>query len=164
MCLFKLSNQNLTCFTNIKENNMKKIIASLLVSSALFTSAGVSADQGKGLNVMLTSADRQAQMMAMVLSIQTLQKHSKELNMVICGAAGDLVLKETQTETMKPMDKSPTMLLNAVIKSGGIVEVCPLYLPNAGKTEADLIEGITIAKPPVVAGRLLDTDYSNLTY
>ncbi len=143
---------------------MKKSLTSVCVASVLLISTVVSADQGKGLNVVLTSADRQAQMMAMVLSMQTLKKHKKELNMVICGAAGDLVLKDTKTDTMKPADKSPTMLLNAVIKSGGKVEVCPLYLPNVGKTAEDLIEGITVAKPPIVAGRLLDTDYNNLTY
>ncbi len=143
---------------------MKKILASLCFASVLLTSTVVSADQGKGLNVMLTSADRQAQMMAMVLSLQTLKKHNKEVNMVICGSAGDLALKETKTKTMKPADKSPTMLLNAVLKSGGKIEVCPLYLPNAGKTAEDLIKGITVAKPPVVASRFLDTDYSNLTY
>lgn len=143
---------------------MKKLLAGLCVASVMLASNVVSADQSKGLNVMLTSADRQAQMMAMVLSVQTLQTHKKEVNIVLCASAGDLALKETKTETFKPLDKSPTMLLGAILKAGGKVEVCPIYLPNVGKTEADLIEGITVAKPADVAGRFLDTDYSNLTY
>ena len=122
------------------------------------------AEQGKGLNVVVTSADRQAQMMAMVLSVQTMKKHGKEVNMVLCGAAGDLALKSTKTETFLPPKKSPTMLLNALLKMGASIQVCPLYLPNAGKTTDDLIEGIEVAKPPVVAGRLLDRDYQNLTF
>ena len=142
----------------------KKLISSiLLVSSVLFSSA-VFADQAKGLNVLLTAAERQAQMMAMVLSVQTMKKHGKEVNMVLCGSAGDLALSSTKTEAMKPPGKSPTQVLNALLKMGASVEICPLYLPSVGKSKADLIDGITIAKPPVVAGRLLDTDFTNLSY
>jgi predicted peroxiredoxin len=129
----------------------------------LFSSA-VCADQAKGLNVLITASERQAQMMAMVLSVQTIKKHGKEVNMVLCGSAGDLTLRSTKTEIMKPSDKSPTQLLNALLKMGASVEICPLYLPSVGKSKSDLIEGITVAKPPVVAGRLLDTDYKNLSY
>ncbi len=142
----------------------KKFISSILLASSVLVSSAVFADQAKGLNVLLTAAERQAQMMAMVLSVQTIKKHGKEVNMVLCGSAGDLALSSTKTETMKPPGKSPTQLLNALLKMGASVEVCPLYLPGAGKSKADLIDGITIAKPPVVAGRLLDTDYANLSY
>ena len=134
------------------------LLAGIIVSSTAF------AEQGKGLNVLVTAAERQAQMMAMVLSVQSIKKHGKEVNMVLCSSAGDLTLSATKTEVIEPAGKSPTQLLKALIKMGASVEVCPLYLPSAGKTKADLIEGITIAKPPVVAARLLDTDYTNLSY
>ena len=142
----------------------KKTISSVLVASSMLVSSAVFADQSKGLNVMLTAAERQAQMMAMVLSVQTMKKHGKEVNMVLCGSAGDLALSSTKTEAIKPPGKSPTQLLHALLKMGASVEVCPLYLPGAGKSKDDLIQGITVAKPPVVAGRLLDTDYTNLSY
>ncbi len=141
-----------------------KFLSSILLASAVLFSSAVFAQQSKGLNVLLTAAERQAQMMAMVLSVQTMKKHGKEVNMVLCGSAGDLALSSTKTEAFKPAGKSPTQLLNALIKMGASVEVCPLYLPSAGKTKADLIKGITVAKPPVVAGRLLNTDYTNLSY
>ena len=143
---------------------MKKLCYTLILTVLLIGADNVFADQGKGLNVIVTSADRQTQMMAMVLSTQTMKKHGKEINMVLCGAAGDLVLQSTSTETFLPLKKSPTMLLNALLKMGASIQVCPLYLPNAGKTTNDLIEGITVAKPPAVAGRLLDKDYQNLTF
>ena len=142
----------------------KKFIWSILLVSSMLASSAVFADQAKGLNVLLTAAERQAQMMAMVLSVQTMKKHGKQVNMVLCGSAGDLALSSTKTEAMKPPEKSPTQLLNALLKMGASVEICPLYLPSVGKSKADLIDGITIAKPPVVAGRLLDTDYTNLSY
>ncbi len=143
---------------------MKKLVASLIVITSLLALDSAFADQGKGLNVTVTSADRQTQMMAMVLSVQTLKKHNKEIKMVLCGSAGDLALKSTKTATFKPSEKSPTMLLNALLKLGASVEICPLYLPNAGKTSDELIKGITVAKPPVIAGRLLDMDYRSLTF
>lgn len=142
----------------------KTLISSVLLASSLLLSSASFADMGKGLNVLVTAPERQSQMMALVLSIQTVKKHGKIVNMVLCSAAGDLALKETKTETIKGPDKSPTQMLKALIKMGASVEVCPLYLPNAGKTKDDLIEGITIAKPPVVAGRILDTDFTNLSY
>jgi len=142
----------------------KKFISSILLASSMLASSAVFADQAKGLNVLLTASERQAQMMAMVLSVQTMKKHGKEVNMVLCGSAGDLALSSTKTEAMQPPGKSPTQLLNALLKMGASVEVCPLYLPSVSKSKADLIKGITVAKPPVVAGRLLDTDYTNLSY
>jgi len=144
--------------------NYPKHLITALIAMSVFLSPCTYADQSKGLNVMVTSPERQAQMMAMVLSVMTMKKHQKEVNMVLCGSAGELTLKSTKTAALKPSGKSPTQLLHALLKMGARVEVCPLYLPNAGKTEADLIKGITIAKPPAVAGRLLDNNYKILTY
>lgn len=141
-----------------------KLISSALLATSLFISSTGFADMGKGLNVLVTAPERQSQMMALVLSIQTIKKHSKEVNMVLCSSADDLALSETKTEALKGPNKSPTQMLKALIKMGGSVKVCPLYLPSIGKTKADLIEGITIAKPPAVAARILDTDYTNLSY
>ena len=143
---------------------MKNAIYTSVLAAFLLLAGTALAEQGKGLNVVVTTADRQAQMMAMVLSIQTMRKHGKEINMMLCGAAGDLALRSTKTDTFLPPNKSPTMLLKLLLKTGASVQVCPLYLPNAGKTTDDLIEGITVAKPPVVAGKLLDKDYQNLTF
>ena len=143
---------------------MKKLCYTLIVTALLIWTGNALAEQGKGLNVIVTSADRQAQMMAMVLSVQTIKKHGKEINIVLCGAAGDLALQSTNTETFMPPQKSPTMLLKALLKMGASIQVCPLYLPHAGKTTSDLIEGITTAAPPDVASRLLDKDYQNLTF
>jgi len=64
--------------------------------------------------------------------------------MVLCGPAGELALKSTKTETFKPADKPPTMLLKALLKSGAAVSVYPLYLPNSGHSNDELIEGITV--------------------
>ena len=142
---------------------MKKILLSLCTVLIFGTTASANDNSAKGLNVMITSEDAQTQMMGMVLSTMTLKK-GKEVNMVLCSSAGNLALKDSESPKLKPQNKSPKMMLEDLIKNGAKVEVCPLFLPNAEKTESDLIQNVTVAKPPVVADRLLDKDYQNLSY
>jgi len=110
-------------------------------------------DNTKGLFVVITDADPMTQMMALVLSTQTVLQ-GKSVQILLCGPAGDLVLQKSREVMMKPLNKSPQMLLGDLMAKGVTVEVCPLYLPNKGKTEADLIKGVSVAKPPVVAQKL----------
>lgn len=141
---------------------MKKIFA-ITLAAMLFIPNLLSANSAKGLNVVVTSADAQTQMMAMVLSMMTL-KQKKEVNMTLCSSAGDLAVKGMKSTILKPKDKSPKMMLKAIMKSGAKVQVCPLYLPNAGKDASVLLDGITVAKPMDVASSLLNTEYQNLSY
>ena len=142
---------------------MRKSALVLLSTLLLSTSVMANDNSAKGLNVLLTSKDAQTQMMAMVLSTMTL-KDKKEVKMVLCSSAGDLAVKGMESPTLKPQDKSPKMMLEAIIKQGAKVEVCPLYLPNAGKDETVLLEGISVAKPAEVTKNLLNKDYQNLSY
>ena len=142
---------------------MKKGLLVLLSSLLLSTASFASDNMAKGLNVVITSQDAQTQMMGMVLSMMTL-KQNKEVNMTLCSNAGDLAVKGMESPILKPQDKSPKMMLQALIKQGAKVQVCPLYLPNASKDESVYLEGITVAKPDEVAKKLLDKDYQNLSY
>jgi len=141
---------------------MKKIFA-ITLAAMLFIPNLLSANPAKGLNVVVTSSDAQTQMMAMVLSMMTL-KQKKEVNMTLCSNAGDLAVKGMKSTILKPQDKSPKMMLQAIMKKGAKVKVCPLYLPNAGKDASVLLDGITVAKPMDVANGLLNTEYQNLSY
>ena len=143
---------------------MIKAFYALVMTMLLVLAGAAHAEQAKGLNVIVTSADRQAQMMAMVLSLQTMKTHGKEVTVILCASAGDLALQSTETPTFPPLNKSPTMLLNKLLQIGAKVVICPMYLPTTGKTTEDLIEGITVGKPPVCAGQVLDKDYQNLTF
>lgn len=139
----------------------KKVIAS--VCASLILSTGALAESANGLNVTLTAQDAQTQLMAMVLSMKTLEQ-KKAVNMVLCSSAGELAIKNAKSPKLKPIDKSPKMLLQAIIKKGGNVKVCPLYLPNAGKSKKDLIKGVEVAVPNEVATQLLNEDFKNLSY
>ena len=141
---------------------MKKLLVVATICFSILATSSL-AEEKKGLNVLLTASDAQTQQMAMVLSMMTLNK-GKEVNMTLCSSAGDLAVKGMKSEVLKPMNKSPKMMMKAIMKKGAKVEVCPLYLPNAGKDKSVLIKGITVAKPPKVAAQLLDSDFTTLSY
>ncbi len=141
---------------------MKKIFLTLSICLGLLSTSSF-AKEIKGLNVLLTSKVEQTQMMAMVLSMMTL-KQGKKVNVVLCSDAGALAVKGTKSTVLKPLDKSPKMMLKGLMKKGANVQVCPLYLPNLGKDKSILLKGITVAKPPKVAALLLSDEYKNLSY
>ena len=142
---------------------MKKSLLILSSIVMLSTASIANENSAKGLNVIITSGDAQTQMMGMALSMATL-KQKKEVNMTLCSKAGDLAVKGMESPILKPMDKSPKMMLQALMKQGAKVDLCPIYLPNAENAKAELLEGITIATPADGAAKLLNKDYQNLSY
>lgn len=142
---------------------MKKIAWIISVVGVLLLPTFLHAQSAKGLNVMLTAKDTQTQMMAMVLSLMSI-KEGKDINIVLCSNAGDLAVKGMKSQVLKPKNKSPKMLLKALIKKGANVQVCPLYLPNANKDASVLLKGISVAKPALVAKQLLNDEFQNLSY
>ena len=139
---------------------MKKSLLILSSIVMLSTASIANENSAKGLNVIITSGDAQTQMMGMALSMATL-KQKKEVNMTLCSKAGDLAVKGMESPVLKPMDKSPKMMLQALMKQGAKVDLCPIYLPNAENAKAELLEGITIATPADGASKLLNKDYQN---
>ncbi len=117
----------------------------------------------KGLFVVVTSGDSMTQMMALVLSSQTLSQ-GRSVRVLICGEAGKLALKGSREKLFKPTGKSPQALLKGLIAKGVKVEVCPLYLPNTGKQPSALIDGVTIAQPPAVAAAMAEDGIKLLTF
>ncbi len=142
---------------------MKKYLFSIILLLAFLSPNILSAKDAKGLNVVLTAKNEQTQMMAMVLAMKTLEA-SKEVRMTLCASAGHLALKSFNSTKMKPMNKSAKMLLQAIIKKGAIISICPLFLPNVNKNKFDLLEGIKEAKPALIAKQLLDLEYTTLSY
>lgn len=133
---------------------MRTVLIAIMFSVPFSTNA---ADEVKGLFVVVTTPDPQTQMMAMVLSTQTLKK-GKSVQVLLCSAGGDLALKNSQEVILEPQKKSPQMLLKNLLKEGVSVQVCPLYLPNKGAVITDVIEGVTQADPSLVADVLLQPD------
>lgn len=146
---------------------MKLLTSKVLIVAALVAPSLMSAAELKGLNMLMTSPDAQTQMMGMVLGGSVVNDQKKVLNITLCGPAGNLALKEFKAADIKRPDGSvanPKMALQGLMKAGASVQVCPLFLPNAGKDAAALVEGITVAKPPMVAKGLTDGDFNNISF
>lgn len=116
-----------------------------------------------GLFVVVTTPDPQTQLMAMSLSTQAKLK-GKTIRILLCGPAGDLALMGSKEVILKPLDKSPQMLLKALIDGGVRAEVCPFYLANRGGSPADLIAGVTQAAPAEVADGLIEPGIKLFTF
>lgn len=113
--------------------------------------------------VILSSDSLQTQGMAMVLS-NTLAKSGVKVSVLLCDQAGDLALSKSESAIMKPKNVSPKMLLGKLKMQGAKVDVCALYLPNSAHTEADLAEGVGVAKPPQIAALMRNQDVRVFTF
>jgi len=132
-------------------------LAALLSTLPAWGAAPAAADERPALVTVLTAPDPQTQLMSMVLSMQALQKGAA-VDILLCGPAGDLALADappSATAPQKPKGMSPQGLMQKVMAAGATVEVCALYLPNKDIGADALIEGISPAKPPAMAAKLL---------
>ncbi len=137
---------------------MKTTLTALALAATTAFAVPAMAQDQKNLVTILTSEDAQTQLMAMVLTMNTVQAGATA-QILLCGPAADLALKDapaTATAAQAPMGMSPQGLMQTIMeKTGTKVEVCAIYLPNKGVGEDALLDGITAAKPPAVAAALI---------
>lgn len=133
---------------------MKKTILTILCTSLSFGAfAQTSGPKTEKALFILTSDSLQTQGMSMVLA-NAMAKQGTQVNVLLCDKAGDLALKNTTSEPLKPMGATPEGLMMNLIKGGAQVKVCALYLPNKGASKEDLREGITVASPHDMAAMM----------
>lgn len=140
---------------------MKKLSLALAlgVACALPAQAQSSAE----LLVSINSGVTQTQGVALVLANQALAQKAA-VRVLLCSDGGQLAVKDKESATLKPINKSPKELLQGLMKAGAKVEVCALFLPNSDLKPTDLIEGIGVAKPADVAAYLLQANVKAVSY
>ncbi len=134
-----------------------KILALAAGTAMLAGTSAFAGDSPPKLVTVLTAPEPQTQLMAMVLTMQSIQKGANA-HVLLCGPAGDMALKDapaSATEPQKPKGMSPQGLMGKIMETGAKVEVCAIYLPNKGVEPEALMDGITPAKPPEMAAKLL---------
>ena len=137
---------------------MKK---SLLIAATLLSAAAtVQADE---LFLSIHSAASMAQGAGLVLASQAIEQ-KVSVRVLLCDAAGDIAVTGKEMPTLKPRNVTPQQMLQGLIKAGATVEVCALYLPNTGRTPADLLSGVTPAKPADVAAYLMKPGVRTLAF
>ncbi|MCC5956783.1 MAG: DsrE family protein [Natronohydrobacter sp.] len=127
---------------------------------ALTLASPAFADSAEKLVTVVTSENPQTQLMAMVLTAQAVEQGA-ETRILLCGPGGDLALidaPETATAPQPPRDASPQGMLQMLMGNGVTVEVCAIYLPGLGATPDVLIEGVTVAQPPAMAGAMMEAN------
>lgn len=137
---------------------MKK---SLVIAATLLASA-MSA-QAADLFVNIHSGNAMAQGAGLVLAGQALEQKAN-VRVLLCDLAADIAVTGKEMPSLKPRNVTPQQMLQGLIKNGATVEVCALYLPNTGRTAADLIPGVTPAKPADVAAHLLKPGMATLAF
>ncbi len=138
---------------------MNATLKTAIVAGCMALAGAAQASEDK-LVTVVTSAEPQTQLMAMVLTMQAVQKGA-ETRILLCGPAGDLGLADAPaaaTAPQPPRGMSPQGLMQAMMKQGAKVEVCAIYLPGKGAGPEVLLEGVGVAQPPEMAGAMLDDD------
>jgi len=86
------------------------------------------------------------------------------VRVLLCDVAGDIAVTGKEIPTHKPRNVTSQQMLQNLIKVGPTVEVCALYLPNTGGQSADLLAGVTPAKPADVAAYLMKPGVRTLAF
>ncbi len=113
--------------------------------------------------VILSDDSLQTQGMAMALTTG-LQARGSSIHVLLCDEAGKLALSDYQPEALAPHGRTPKDMLMALMEKGVTVQVCALFLPNSDYSEADLVEGITVATPPAMAAIMIRPETKVFTY
>jgi predicted peroxiredoxin len=136
---------------------MKRYTAATLLAAGL-AGAAPAQDAPETLVKILTAAEPQTQLMAMVLAMQAAQQGATP-HILLCGPAGDLALKDapdSATAPQPPRDMSPQGLMQQIATlPGARVEVCAIYLPGKGADASVLLDGIAVASPPEMAAAMI---------
>jgi len=137
---------------------MQNAVRAALMAAGLAGTAGMAAAQeAPDLVTVVTAAEPQTQLMAMVLTMQAVEQ-GNSAHILLCGPGGDMGLAEAPesvTASQKPRDVSPQGLMAAIMERGATVEVCAIYLPNAGLEADALLDGVGVAQPPAMAERMM---------
>ncbi|MGB0681839.1 MAG: hypothetical protein ACPGOV_03995 [Magnetovibrionaceae bacterium] len=112
---------------------------------------------------VVTSPDHQTQAMAFILTLQAL-KNGAEAQVLLCGPAGQTAVKGVEQAPLKPKGMTPAKLMMAAQKQGAKVQVCALFLPNAGLDAGALAEGVTAARPPEIGAVMADPAVRYFTF
>ena len=142
------------------------VMAACLALTAIAPQAAQADDTPK-LVTIITSADPQAQLMGMVLTMQA-ARQGAETQILLCGTAGDIALRdapETATAPQPPRGMSPQGLMQTIMaETDTTTQVCAIYLPGKGVGAEALIDGVTAAAPDTMAAALLADDVRLLSF
>jgi hypothetical protein len=141
-------------------------LAAIAAGAAAVSSAVADQHEKPNLVSILAAAEPQTQLMALTLTLQSLQQGAN-VRVLLCGPAGDLALKEppaAATAPQKPANMSPRGVLTKIVEAGAPVDVCAIYLPNKELGADALMPGVGEARPDAMAGHLIAANTRILSF
>mgnify|MGYP001627415230 CR=1 FL=1 len=133
-------------------------LALLAVLALSGLAAPHAAAAGQKILTLLSSGDAEAQAFSLILANEA-RGAGHAVDLVLCGAAGDIALKTAPAAAMRPVTPtglSVRALLDKLVGQGGKVELCAIYLPNRQLKPDALMDGVAVGKPAEVAARMAD--------
>ena len=137
---------------------MQHIRKFLLAASAAALTATTAHAGGQKFLSIVTAENTEAQAMAFVLANHA-QGGGNPVHVLLCGPAGDIALKTppaAATKVVTPKGMTVRKLLAGLLKKGGKVDVCAIYLPNRKLGKDALMDGIGVAKPQEIVAQMTD--------
>jgi hypothetical protein len=142
----------------------KFLTASVL---ALGVATTAQAQDPNKLVTILTAAEPQTQLMAMVLTMNAMAAGA-EAEMLLCGPAGDIALKDAPTSAtagQAPKGASPQGLMQMMMQKQNLkVQVCAIYLPGKEADATVLIDGVTAAAPDAMGAAIVAPGTSVMSF
>ncbi|MFV8834348.1 hypothetical protein [Aquisalimonas sp.] len=138
---------------------IRRISMLFMLAVALLIGQSAHADEPEHLLTVVNSGSNETQAMAMILTAQYLEQGGSA-QVLLCDSAGELALEGSDmgSGVVQPADASPRQMLGNLIEAGVEVQVCAIFLPGQDKTEDDLIEGVTVARPDAIARTMAQRD------
>ncbi|MBT8411538.1 MAG: hypothetical protein KJP02_07060 [Octadecabacter sp.] len=125
---------------------------------ALSVAGTAQAEDTNRLLTILTAPEPQTQLMAMVLTMNSMAAGA-EAEVLLCGPAADIALKDapdSATAGQPPRDASPQGLMQMLMANQGLkVQVCAIYLPGLGADASVLIDGVGVAAPDAMGAAIV---------
>lgn len=146
---------------------LKRLIAALAVVPCLAGGALAQDAAPNKLITILTAAEPQTQLMAMVLTANAV-KAGARAQILLCGPAGDIALKDAPaaaTAGQPPKGASPQGLMQMLMTQMQVpVQVCAIYLPGRGADASVLLDGVTAATPDAMGAAIIAQDTTVLSF
>jgi intracellular sulfur oxidation DsrE/DsrF family protein len=142
-----------------------RILSASALALGLATTA--QAEEPNKLITILTAAEPQTQLMAMVLTMNAMAAGA-QAEMLLCGPAGDIALQDapaSATAGQPPRDASPQGLMKMMMAQSGLqVQVCAIYLPGKAADASVLVEGVTAAAPDAMGAAIVAKDTTVMSF
>lgn len=134
---------------------------------ALSVAGTAQAQDTNRLLTILTAPEPQTQLMAMVLTMNSMAAGA-EAEVLLCGPAADIALKDapaSATAGQPPRDASPQGLMKMLMANQGLkVQVCAIYLPGLGADASVLIDGVGVAAPDAMGAAIVADDTTVMSF